>query len=217
MWQPYPTIFQLAERFYDPQSGRVLRDFLENDIQPNGRLPGPLFGGQARVQDEPGNVKRPRSRVGRDRVRSESRLAPPAQLRQRHRVPRASAQIDDSRLVDVDGAGEVVEIEVLGASAGVKLDDLVDRFQLWDLKPFLEEVVEATTIRDAQRYLGERSFDLLVRYPSAIGRPRRGRAMFPDADLLHIRGNAASYYDRLPSARKVRAVAMASSSRGPAT
>ncbi|MGZ4502158.1 MAG: esterase/lipase family protein [Nocardioidaceae bacterium] len=30
--------------------------------------------------------------------------------------------------------------------------------------------------------------DLLVRYPSAIGRPRRGRELFPDADTLHIRG-----------------------------
>ena len=27
-----------------------------------------------------------------------------------------------------------------------------------------------------------------------------------DDDLLHIRGNAASYYERLPSARKVRPV-----------
>ena len=27
-----------------------------------------------------------------------------------------------------------------------------------------------------------------------------------DDDLVHIRGNAASYYDRLPSARKVRPV-----------
>jgi pimeloyl-ACP methyl ester carboxylesterase len=31
--------------------------------------------------------------------------------------------------------------------------------------------------------------DLLVRYPSATGRPRRGPAMFPDADVLHIRGD----------------------------
>jgi pimeloyl-ACP methyl ester carboxylesterase len=31
--------------------------------------------------------------------------------------------------------------------------------------------------------------DVLVRYPSAVGRPRRGSAMFPDADVLHVRGD----------------------------
>ena len=30
--------------------------------------------------------------------------------------------------------------------------------------------------------------DLLVRYPSATGRPWRGPEMFPGADVLHIRG-----------------------------
>ena len=31
--------------------------------------------------------------------------------------------------------------------------------------------------------------DLLVRYPSAVGRPRRGWALFPDADVLHVHGD----------------------------
>ena len=31
--------------------------------------------------------------------------------------------------------------------------------------------------------------DLLVRYPSAVGRPRRGPEMFPDAEVLHVRGD----------------------------
>ncbi|MGN6577535.1 MAG: esterase/lipase family protein [Nocardioides sp.] len=31
--------------------------------------------------------------------------------------------------------------------------------------------------------------DVLVRYHSAVGRPRRGSAMFPDADVLHVRGD----------------------------
>jgi pimeloyl-ACP methyl ester carboxylesterase len=30
--------------------------------------------------------------------------------------------------------------------------------------------------------------DLLVRYPSATGQPRRGSPVFPDADVLHVRG-----------------------------
>lgn len=64
-------------------------------------------------------------------------------LRPGHAIAR-TVEIDDSRFVDIDDGGHVVEIEVLGASTGVKLSDLVDRFQLWDLKPFLEEVVEAS-------------------------------------------------------------------------
>jgi hypothetical protein len=28
-----------------------------------------------------------------------------------------------------------------------------------------------------------------VRYPSAIGRPRRGPEMFPGADTLHVKGD----------------------------
>ena len=31
--------------------------------------------------------------------------------------------------------------------------------------------------------------DLLVRYPSAVGRPRRGQEMFPGADVLHVKGD----------------------------
>lgn len=31
--------------------------------------------------------------------------------------------------------------------------------------------------------------DLLVRYPSATGRPRRGRPLFPDAEVLHVKGD----------------------------
>ena len=37
--------------------------------------------------------------------------------------------------------------------------------------------------------LGEVLGDLLVRYPSATGRPRRGPQMFPEADVLHVRGD----------------------------
>jgi pimeloyl-ACP methyl ester carboxylesterase len=48
----------------------------------------------------------------------------------------------------------------------------------------------AATLHESHRHpVSEVLGDLLVRYPSAIGRPRRGRAMFPDADVLHIRGD----------------------------
>lgn len=51
-----------------------------------------------------------------------------------------TVEVDDSRLVDVDANEEVVEIEVLWASTGVEVADLIDRFDLWEFKPFLEEV-----------------------------------------------------------------------------
>ncbi len=47
----------------------------------------------------------------------------------------------------------------------------------------------AATLHSSHRHpLSEVLGDMLVRYPSATGRPRRGRDMFPDADVLHIRG-----------------------------
>ena len=49
-------------------------------------------------------------------------------------------EIDDARHVDLDADGRPVRIEVLWASHGVELHDLIDRFQLWDLKPLLEDI-----------------------------------------------------------------------------
>jgi hypothetical protein len=47
----------------------------------------------------------------------------------------------------------------------------------------------AATLASSHRHPVSEAFgDLLVRYPSATGRPRRGREMFPGADVLHIKG-----------------------------
>ena len=47
----------------------------------------------------------------------------------------------------------------------------------------------AATLAGSHRHpVSEALGDLLVRYPSATGRPRRGVEMFPGADVLHIRG-----------------------------
>ena len=47
----------------------------------------------------------------------------------------------------------------------------------------------AATLNGSHRHPVSEAFgDLFVRYPSAVGRPRRGRAMFPDADVLHVPG-----------------------------
>ncbi len=47
----------------------------------------------------------------------------------------------------------------------------------------------AATLGPTPRHpLSEVFGDLLVRYPSATGRPRRGSPVFPDADVLHVRG-----------------------------
>jgi pimeloyl-ACP methyl ester carboxylesterase len=48
----------------------------------------------------------------------------------------------------------------------------------------------AATLAGSRRHLvSEVLGDGLVRYPSATGRPRRGRELFPEADMLHIRGD----------------------------
>ncbi len=64
-------------------------------------------------------------------------------------------------------------------------------------------LVAATLAASPRHPLSETLGDLLVRYPSATGRPRRGEEMFPGADVLHIRGghfdllNHPQVYDAL--------------------
>lgn len=49
-------------------------------------------------------------------------------------------------------------------------------------------LVAATLTASPRHPVGEVLGDLLVRYPSAVGRPRRGEAMFPGAEVLHVPG-----------------------------
>jgi len=51
-----------------------------------------------------------------------------------------SEVIDESRTVDLDARGDVVGIEVLSASGGFKVDDIIKRFQL---EPMTEELEQA--------------------------------------------------------------------------
>jgi len=54
----------------------------------------------------------------------------------------------------------------------------------------------AATLAESHRHpVSEVLGDLFVRYPSAIGRPRRGEEMFPGADVLHVPG--AGHFDLL--------------------
>lgn len=64
----------------------------------------------------------------------------------------------------------------------------------------------AATLASSRRHpVSEVLGDMLVRYPSATGRPRRGPEMFPGADVLHIKGghfdllNHPQVYDALRS------------------
>jgi pimeloyl-ACP methyl ester carboxylesterase len=50
-------------------------------------------------------------------------------------------------------------------------------------------LVAATLAASPRHPVSETLGDLLVRYPSAIGRPRRGPEMFPGADVLHVKGD----------------------------
>ena len=62
-------------------------------------------------------------------------------LRLREGVPVASSVVvDEDRVVDLDAVGHAVGIEVLGASGGVHLTDLVERLSLY---PFLASLRKA--------------------------------------------------------------------------
>lgn len=50
-------------------------------------------------------------------------------------------------------------------------------------------LVAATLAASHRHPVSEAFGDLLVRYPSATGRPRRGRDLFPGADVLHVKGD----------------------------
>lgn len=50
-------------------------------------------------------------------------------------------------------------------------------------------LVAATLAASHRHPVSEVLGDLLVRYPSAVGHARRGRPMFPGADVLHVRGD----------------------------
>lgn len=49
-------------------------------------------------------------------------------------------------------------------------------------------LVAATLARSLRHPVSTTLGDLFVRYPSAVGRPRRGPEMFPGADVLHVPG-----------------------------
>lgn len=56
-------------------------------------------------------------------------------------------------------------------------------------------LVAATVTRSPRHPVAEIAGDFLVRYPSAVGKGRRGREMFPGADVLHVPG--ADHFDLL--------------------
>lgn len=53
-----------------------------------------------------------------------------------------TVEIDEARHVDLDDAERVVTIEILWASTGVKVDDVIEQFQLEDYKAFLQDVAD---------------------------------------------------------------------------
>jgi uncharacterized protein YuzE len=51
-------------------------------------------------------------------------------------------EVDDARHIDLDASDQVVAIEILWASTGFEVDDLVDRFNLWEYKAFLQDIAQ---------------------------------------------------------------------------
>lgn len=51
-----------------------------------------------------------------------------------------TVQLDECRLVDLDNRGRVVALEVLWASEGFKLHDIIEQFELWEYGRGLEDI-----------------------------------------------------------------------------
>ena len=80
--------------------------------------------------------------------------------------------------------GRILEyrsVGILGLRAGLAAD-------VQNLPHARYHLVAATLGSSYRHPVSETLGDMLVRYPSATGRPRRGRDMFPGADVLHIKG-----------------------------
>jgi uncharacterized protein YuzE len=55
-----------------------------------------------------------------------------------------TVEVDDNRHVDLDEFGQVAQIEILWASEGVELNDIIDDYQLFEEKEFLHGVADQT-------------------------------------------------------------------------
>jgi pimeloyl-ACP methyl ester carboxylesterase len=89
------------------------------------------------------------------------------------------------RLPEAAPFGRILEyrsVGILDLRAGLAAD-------VQNLPHARYHLVAATLASSPRHPVSETLGDLLVRYPSAIGRPRRGREMFPGADVLHVKGD----------------------------
>jgi uncharacterized protein YuzE len=53
-----------------------------------------------------------------------------------------SIDVDQQRVVDLDASGRVVSIEVMAASEGFEIDDLINRFELSEHRDDLRKLAE---------------------------------------------------------------------------
>ena len=99
------------------------------------------------------------------------------------RVKRGSGLL--ARVPEVAGFGRILDQR----SAGV--DDLIEGLDE-DFAPLPHaryRLVSATLTASPRHPVGALVGDYLVRQPSAYGRDRRGRDLFPGSDVLHLRGH----------------------------
>jgi len=89
------------------------------------------------------------------------------------------------RLPEAAPFGRILEyrsVGILDLRAGLAAD-------VQNLPHARYRLVAATLATSHRHPVSEVLGDLLVRYPSAVGHARRGRPMFPGADVLHVRGD----------------------------
>ena len=90
-----------------------------------------------------------------------------------------------ARLPEVAGLGRILDQRSVG------VDDLIDGLdEDFAPLPHARYRLVSATLAASPRHPASAFFgDLLVRQSSAYGRDRRGRDLFPDSEVLHLRGH----------------------------
>ncbi len=109
-------------------------------------------------------------------------------------TPHLGAPIERGLTLGVKALGRVPEAAPFGRILEYRSVGILDlraglAADVQNLPHARYHLVAATLAASHRHPVSETLGDLLVRYPSAVGKPRRGQEMFPGADVLHVKGD----------------------------
>ncbi|MCW2756471.1 MAG: alpha/beta hydrolase [Nocardioidaceae bacterium] len=115
-------------------------------------------------------------------------------------TPHLGAPIAQALVLGADALGKVAEAAPIGRLLDRRSAGIVDLRRglprkVTALPHVRHHLVAGTLTRSPRHPVGAVAGDMLVRYPSAVGRDRRGRETLPGADVLHVPN--ADHFDLL--------------------